>query len=79
MPGIVEVCNGLVVAFRPERIRVIHLAPDQWGNSPSQLTSFEIDELRKLDIEVLAIDARRSSHSSEPGNTRILADYFDFS
>ena len=79
MPGIVDLCAGLIAVFRPERIRVVSLAPDQWGNLRSQLTAIEVDGLRKLDVEFVALDARRSRHSSEPGNVRILADYFDFS
>jgi hypothetical protein len=80
MPGVADLCDGLIRAFRPERIRVVHLAPDQWGNLRSQLTDSEIDGLRALDVEVLAIDARsRPSCPAEPGNVRILADYFDFS
>jgi hypothetical protein len=78
MPGIVDVCYGLRTAFLPERIRVVQLAPDQWGNAASRLTDAEIDGLRRLDVEVLAIDARRSGHPAEPGNERILADFFDF-
>ncbi|HEV2748858.1 MAG TPA: hypothetical protein VGW34_16370 [Allosphingosinicella sp.] len=76
MPGIVDLCTGLKGAFQPERIRVVQLAPDQWGNSTCQLTSGEIDGLRALDVEVLSIDATRSSHAAEPGNVRILAEFF---
>lgn len=79
MSGIVDVCQGLIAEFQPERIRVVQLAPDQWGNLTSKLTETEVDGLRQLDVEVLAIDARRSAHSAEPGNERILADFFDFS
>ncbi|MGB7101903.1 MAG: hypothetical protein WBD95_24445 [Xanthobacteraceae bacterium] len=79
MPGIVDVCAGLKKEFEPERIRVAQLAPDQWGNLTSQLTVKDVDDLRKLDVEVITIDARRSSHAAEPGNVRTLADYFDFS
>ena len=79
MPGIVDVCAGLRTEFLPERIRVVHLAPDQWGNDPSRLTHAEVDGLRSLDVEVLAIDGRRSQLAAEPGNERILADFFDFS
>ncbi len=78
MPGIVDVCAGLRAEFMPERIRVVQLSPDQWGGSASALTQAEIDGVRALDVEVLAIDARRSGHPAEPGNVRILADYFDF-
>jgi hypothetical protein len=45
----------------------------------SALSQVEIDGLCRFDVEVLAIDARRSGHPAEPGNVRILADYFDFS
>jgi hypothetical protein len=80
MGGIVDVCKGLRDRFRPERIRVVHLAPDQWGTRESQLTDIEIDGLRQLDVEILAIDARRRERiAAEPGNIRILADFFDFS
>lgn len=79
MPGIVEVCNGLKCEFLPERIRVVQLAPDQWGEVTSSLTSMEIDGLRALDVEVISIDARRSAKSAEPGNIGVLADFFDFS
>jgi hypothetical protein len=79
MPGIVSVCDGLQTAFRPERIRVVQLAPDQLGRVTSRLTDAEVDGLRLLDVEVLAVDARRSWHAAEPGNVRVLADYFDFS
>ena len=79
MPGIVGVCDGLKRAFLPERIRVAQLVPDQWGNAFSELTTSEVDGLRALDVEVIAIDARRSSKPAEPGNVRILADFFDFS
>ena len=53
--------------------------PNQWGEDASRLDDTEIDGLRQLDVEVLAIDARRSANPVEPGNARILADYFDFS
>ena len=80
MPGIVDVCDGLIQDFLPERIRVVQLAPDQWGGGHSALTTAEVDGLRALDVEVLSIDARRNpSHPAEPGNVRILADFFDFS
>lgn len=79
MPGIVDVCAGLKAEFLPERIRVVHLAPDQWGNDVSRLTHAEVDGLRALDVEVLSVDARRSGLAAEPGNERILADFFDFS
>jgi hypothetical protein len=79
MPGIVQVCNGLKKEFKPERIRVVQLMPDQWGNPTSQLTPLEVDGLRKSDVEVVTVDARRSAYAAEPGNVRTLADYFDFS
>lgn len=79
MPNIVGVCRGLIKTFRPERIRVVQLAPDQFGSFDSQLTAEVVSKLRDLDVEVLAIDARRSDHKAEPGNVRILADFFDFS
>ena len=80
MPGIVDVCDGLRRDFNAERIRVVQLAPDQFGGLGSQLTRGEVDGLRNLDVEVLSIDARRNPpHSAEPGNVRVLADFFDFS
>ena len=54
------------------------LAPDQAGLQSSALATTEVDGLRKLDVEVITIDARRSAQPAEPGNTRILADFFDF-
>lgn len=68
-----------LVPAQRNMIRVVQLSPDQWGGAASALTQVDIDGLRALDVEVLAIDARRSDHSAEPGNVRILADYFDFS
>lgn len=79
MPDIIAVCNGLQREFRPERIRVVQLAPDQWGTDASRLTHTEVDGLRPLDVEVVSVDARRSGVPAEPGNERILADFFDFS
>jgi len=79
MPGIVAVCQGLIAELMPERIRVVQLNPDRWGADASRLNETEIDGLRELDVEVLAIDAGRSANPVEPGNVRILADYFDFS
>lgn len=79
MPGIVDVCAGLIKEFMPERIRVVSLNPDQWGQNTSALGPVEVDGLRALDVEFVPIDARRSSHPAEPGNVRILADFFDFS
>lgn len=79
MPGIVDVCDSLKREFLPERIRVVQLVPDQWGVLTSQLTTVDVDGLRKLNVEVVTIDARRSIHAAEPGNVRVLADYFDFS
>jgi len=78
MPGVVDVCAGLRREFMPERVRVVQLSPDQQDQFDSALSQVEIDGLRRLDVEVLAIDARRSGHPAEPGNVRILADYFDF-
>lgn len=79
MPNIVGVCGALIKAFNPERIRVVQLAPDQLCSFDSQLTPESVSKLRDLDVEVLAIDARRSEYKAEPGNIRILADFFDFS
>lgn len=79
MPDVVDICAGLRREFMPERIRVVQLLPDQWGETASALSRAEIDGLRRLDVEVLAIDARRSDHVAEPGNVRVLADFFDFS
>jgi hypothetical protein len=79
MPGIVDVCDGLYRAFLPERIRIVQLLPNQWGTNTTQITETEIDSLRRIDVEVVTIDARRSAKDVEPGNVRILADYFDFS
>ena len=80
MPAIVDLCTGLVDAFMPERIRVVQLVPDQKGDEDSCLSLADIDGLRAIDVEVLTIDARRrANHDAEPGNVRILADFFDFS
>ena len=79
MPGTVQVCADLKRVFKPERIRVVVLAPDKDGGSTSDLSANEIDGLRQLDIEVCRIDARRSNYHVEPGNVRQLADFFDFS
>lgn len=80
MPGIVDVCAALKQNFMPERIRVVQLAPDQHNEFHSQLTPAEVDGLRQHDVEVLSIDARKNpAHPAEPGNVRILADFFDFS
>ena len=80
MPGIVQVCGGLLKQFNPERIRVIQLSPDRLGTLDSQLTLAEVDGLRGLDVEVLSIDARRNQvRPVEPGNVRVLAGFFDFS
>lgn len=79
MPDIVGVCDGLVQAFLPERMRVVQLSPDQWGQQTSQLTTAQVDGLRGLDVEVISIDIRRSQYPAEPGNVRVLADFFDFS
>lgn len=79
MPGIVDVCKEITAQFWPERIRVIQLAPQQSGVEGETLGVAEVDKLRSCDVEVLTIDARRSTHPAEPGNVRILADYFDFS
>ncbi len=80
MPGIVKTCKGLLGYFSPERIRVVQLAPDKDGNLHSQLTPAEVDGLRDLDVEVISIDARsRQGVPAEPGNIRLLADFFDFS
>ncbi|MDP3905842.1 hypothetical protein [Novosphingobium sp.] len=77
--GIVSVCSDLIKAFAPERIRVVQLSPNQFGSSGNCLTVFEVDGLRNLDVEVIAIDARRGGNPIEAGNVRVLADYFDFS
>lgn len=80
MPGIVDTCEALKREFMPERIRVVQLFPDQSNDELQQhISSTDIDGLRKLDVEIISIDARRSSHPAEPGNIRILADFFDFS
>jgi len=78
MPCIVGVCEGLQQEFSPERIRVVMLVPDQAGGHTSALTTNVVDALRLLDVEVLTIDARRGVLPAEPGNARILADFFDF-
>lgn len=80
-PGIVDVCAGLIREFQPERIRVVQLAPDWHGQLSSQLTTQEVDGLRKFDdVEVITIDARPNANRNPTlGNIRILADFFDFS
>ncbi len=79
MPGIVEVCSGLIKSFEPERIRVVQLSPNQYGNTDYTLKTDEIDKLRRLDVEFISIDARRGGGTVESANVRILADFFDFS
>lgn len=80
MPDIVQVCGVLQDKFNPERIRIVQLAPDQFGTQDSQLTITEVDGLRRLDVEVISIDARRNPERPvEPANVRVLADFFDFS
>ena len=79
MGDIVSVCDGLQKAFKPERIRVVQLVPDQWGTTSSQLTTSQVDGVRRLVAEVLALDARRGKQPADPANVRLLADYFDFS
>ena len=79
MPGIVDVCKGLTGQFLPERVRVVQLSPGQDRSQSSALTTTEVDGLRQLDIEVITVDARRSQLPVEPANTRVLADFFDFS
>jgi len=79
MPGIVDVCDSLNQEFLPERIRIVQLVPDQGGERTGELTIADVEGLRSLDVEVLTIDARRSKLVVDPGNVRVLADYFDFS
>lgn len=78
MPDIADVCDVLHREFWPERIRVVLLAPDVWDLRTAQLNNDEVDRLRALDVELLTIDARKSTHPVEAGNVRILADFFDF-
>lgn len=49
------------------------------GQRRVELTNAEINSLRWLDVEVLAIDARRSGHPAKPASERIFPDFFDFS
>lgn len=79
MPDIADVCDALNKEFLPERVRVVLLSPNVWDQRTAALSNAEVDRLRAIDVEVLTIDARMSSHPVEPGNVRILADYFDFS
>ena len=78
MPDLASICASLQREFMPERIRVVQLSPNQWGGTQNELTSSEIDALRGSDVEVIALDARRSGYPVEPGNIRVLADFFDF-
>ena len=78
MPDISVVCAGIQKEFMPERIRVVQLAPNQWGSDTGMISSGEVDQLRAQDVEFITIDARRSHLAAEPGNVRILADFFDF-
>jgi hypothetical protein len=48
MPGVVAVCQGLQNEFRPERMRVVQLAPDQGGRQTSRLSEVEVDGLRSM-------------------------------
>lgn len=79
-PNIVEICRHVKDAFRPERIRIVQLLPDQWGSGGGRLDDDSVELLRGLDVEIAAIDARRSrsGRDVEPGNIRILVDFFDF-
>lgn len=79
MPDIADICEALIREFLPERIRVVLLSPNVWDERVAQLTNSEVDRLRAADVEVITIDARKSVHPVEPGNVRLLADFFDFS
>jgi hypothetical protein len=76
MPDIVETVQRFIVAFAPERLRVIFLSPNRHG---AELSSFLpgrdlSDELLKISsVEVACFDARQRQ-----SNGLLLADFFDF-
>lgn len=76
MPDIVEACEGLINAFHPERMRIVQIHPQQNDESGMLLGSDRIEQLRDLRIEIMTVDAHRSS--IEHPNGLLLADFFDF-
>jgi hypothetical protein len=77
-PSLSEICDELCKRFLPERIRVVQIHPRQDGKDGKLLTQSEIDQLRKLGVEVVTIDGRRPANPNRDANGLFLADYFDF-
>lgn len=77
MPDVVTICNLFKQRFQPERIRIVQIHPEQSGVDGATLNRRNVDQLRKLKVEVVTVDAHRSA-TPHP-NGLFLADYFDFS
>lgn len=78
MPGLLDVVQGFVSRFEPERVRVCFLSPDYNGNRLSESSDLDIETLvddlwRISGVECLFIDARDRAK-----NGLLLADFLDF-
>lgn len=78
-PDIASICAEVRARLVPERIRVVQIHPRQDDQEGDRLTRLQVDQLFKLGVEVIAIDARRQPPSDWTPNGYVLADFFDFS
>lgn len=77
-PSVVDICVALEPLY-PERIRLVQVHPRQDDEDGDLLTWTDVDQLRKMDVEVVTIDGRWGSPRNPHPNGQFLADFFDFS
>lgn len=76
MPDAVDAVKSLILAFRPERIRLAQISSRQDGTAALPLSEKHVDQLRKMNVEFCSIDARKAAGLNPNGF--FLADFFDF-
>lgn len=78
MPDVLEVCEQFQVRLMPERIRLIQIDPRQDGGIGTLLPQAHIDQLRRVGVEIVAVDGHRSPPPAQHPHGLFLADFFDF-
>jgi len=77
-PDLVTICVEIQRRLWPERVRVVQINPRQDNQPGTLLNQNEIDQLRRLEVEVLTVDGRQPAIQDQNPNGLLLADFFDF-
>jgi hypothetical protein len=78
MPGVVDICREFQTRMNPERIRIAQIDPRQDKEPGHLLKETEVDDLRRMGVELITLDAHKSPPRQRISNGILLADFFDF-